>query len=54
MISPILYEGSTLISFDFLMKENFWSVVFILDITSLSVCNTSIRVQDFSWIKKIP
>ena len=31
LISLILYEGSTLLNFDFLIKKDFWYVVFILD-----------------------
>ena len=47
----ILYAGSTLLNFCFLIKV--WYVVFILDFTGLNVCNTSIRVQNCRSIKKI-
>ena len=43
-ISPILYEGSTLMNFGFLIKEDFWYVVQILDLTGLNVCITFIRI----------
>ena len=39
LISLILYEGSTLINFGFLIKGDIRYVVFIFDITGLSVCN---------------
>ena len=39
LILPILYEGTSLINFDFVMKEDFWYVVSILNFTGLNVCN---------------
>ena len=44
LISPILYEWTTLIIFVFLINEDFWYVVPILDITDLNICNTFIRI----------
>ena len=32
LISPIFYEGSTLINFSFLIKEDFWYVVSTLQV----------------------
>ena len=43
-ILRILYEGSTLINFSFLIKEDFRYVVSILDFTGWNVCITSIRI----------
>ena len=50
LIVPILYERSTLINFGFLIKEDFWYVVSILDFTGSNVCTTFIRIQNFSSI----
>ena len=48
--STILYESSTLISLGFLIDEDFWYVVLILDFIGLNFCITFIRVQNFSSI----
>ena len=50
LIVPILYESSTLISLGFLIDEDFWYVVLILDFIGLNFCITFIRVQNFSSI----
>ena len=38
LISPILDEGSTLINLGFLIMEDFWYLVVILDFTGLNDC----------------
>ena len=48
LISSILYKGSTLTNFGFLIKEDFWYVVPILDFTGLNFGITFICVQNFS------
>ena len=47
LISPTLYKGSTLINFGFLTKEDFRSVVSILDFRDLNVCITFTHIQHF-------
>ena len=52
-ISLILYQGSSFINLGFLIKEDFWYVVLILESTNLNVCITFMHVQKFSSIWKI-
>ena len=52
LISSILYEGSTLINFDFLIKEDFWYVIPTTDFKGSNVCNTFIRIQISAHSKK--
>ena len=54
LISPILYDGSTLVNFGFLIKQDFLYVTSILDFTGLKVCIIFIGIQNFSWIYEIP
>ena len=50
LISSFLCKGSTLINLGFLIKDDFWYLVLILDFTDLKVCITFIRLQNFSSI----
>ena len=50
LILLIHYEWSTLNNYGFLIKEDFWHVVSILDFTGLNVYITFIRTQNFSSI----
>ena len=54
LTSLIFYKGSTLINLGFLIKEDFWYVVFIGNFTRSNVCITLIRLQNFSSIEKNP
>ena len=46
LISPIVYEESTLINLGFLIRKDFWYIVLILDFTG--ICIAFIGVQNFS------
>ena len=54
LISPIIYEGSTLINFCFLMKKYFWHLISILDFTGLNVWITQSskcrKINAIKWI----
>ena len=47
LISRLLYAWSTLINFGFLIKEDLWYVVLILDVTGLNVCIILISIRNF-------
>ena len=51
LISPILYKGSSLMNFGFLIKRDFSHVVFILNIIGLSVYNTIKKNYPDFWRK---
>ena len=54
LISPVSYEEITLINLGFLIKGDFWYVVFMLEFIGLNVCITFIRIWKFRSTKKIP
>ena len=52
LISTILYEGSTLINFGFLMKKEFWYVVSISDFKASTSALLSFVYKIFTVSKK--
>ena len=48
----VRYNRNTLINFDFLIKEDFWYVVLILDLIGLNVLLLSFVLKNSAWSKK--